>query len=180
MVLTARLRSLPGQNATIAWMYGPLVLAGVGVESDIFVPHGGDARAPAAFLRRNSTSTLEFEAVGADGRRMRMIPLRDVTTERYVVYFYTAGTKPPQPSVHYCPHSAPTLGAHAQVQAQAHTHAHGESGGEESGGEEAGDEHGEHEHGDPPSLPPLESGGRGRGVQWHVTPAGQMLSTSTL
>ena len=36
---------------------------------------------------------------------MRLIPLRDVTDETYVVYFYTAGTKPPQPAVRYCPHS---------------------------------------------------------------------------
>jgi len=148
-------------------MFGPLVLAGVDVASDLFVPRGGDARAPAAFVRRNSTASLEFEAVAADGRRMRMIPLRDVTTERYVVYFYTAGPKPAQPSVHYCPHSAPhPVQSHAHDGAHAHAH--------------DGEEGGEHAHGDPPSLPPLESGGRGRGVRWHVTPAGQMLSTSPL
>ena len=33
------------------------------------------------------------------------MPLRDVRDEQYVVYFMTAGTKPPQPPVVYCPHS---------------------------------------------------------------------------
>merc|ERR1712054_623165 len=87
-------------------MYGPLVLAGVGVSSDIFVPQGTQFKQdPTTFIRRNSTEALDFEATAADGSKMRMIPLRDVMLEKYVVYFMTAGTKPPQPAVHYCPRS---------------------------------------------------------------------------
>mgnify|MGYP003684544033 CR=1 FL=1 len=33
------------------------------------------------------------------------ITLAQVMREKYVVYFMTAGTKPPQPKVVYCPHS---------------------------------------------------------------------------
>ena len=38
-------------NATIAYMYGPLVLAGVGVKSDLFMPAGGAARDAASGRR---------------------------------------------------------------------------------------------------------------------------------
>jgi len=99
----------PEHNATLAFMYGPLVLAGVYLESDIWVPKGGTAGAkadPSTFITRNSTTTLDFEAVAANGTKIRMIPLKDVTSERYVAYFMTAGTKPAQPRVYYCPHSA--------------------------------------------------------------------------
>jgi len=96
-------------NATFAFMFGPLVLAAVDVDSDVFVPRGGDAfrTDPSVFISRNSTTKLEFEAVGEDGTKLRMIPLREVMDERYVVYFMTAGTKPAQPAVHYCPRSRP-------------------------------------------------------------------------
>ena len=60
---------------------------------------------PSAFLRRNSTDTLEFEAVAAGGGKAKLIPLYRVVDETYVAYFMTAGTKPPQPKVVYCPHS---------------------------------------------------------------------------
>lgn len=91
-------------NATMAFKYGPLVLAGVNIESDIFVPKG-DALKPASFITRNSTSKLEFEAVASDCTCMRMMPLRDVMLESYAVYFMTAGTKPAQQKLGYCPHS---------------------------------------------------------------------------
>lgn len=90
-------------NATVAFKYGPLVLAGVDIHTDIFVPHG-DAMQPSTFITRDSTK-LEFEALAADGTRMRMLPLRDVMREQYAVYFHTAGTKPFQPKQGYCPHS---------------------------------------------------------------------------
>ena len=98
-------------NATLAFMYGPLVLAGVHLQTDIFVPRGGTAAAradPSTFIVRNSSAgePLEFAATSASGETIKMIPLRDVTDERYVVYFMTAGTKPPQPTLGYCPHSA--------------------------------------------------------------------------
>lgn len=92
-------------NATVAFMYGPLVLAGVDIATDIFVPKG-DIATPETFIARSSTPTLEFEAVAATGSRMRMIPLRDVVLEHYAVYFMTAGTKPAQRQpLPYCPHS---------------------------------------------------------------------------
>jgi len=96
----------PEYNATMAFMYGPLVLAGVGVTTDIFVPHGNAFRAnPSSFIHRNSSTALEFEALAADGTKIRMIPLKDVMDEKYVVYFMTAGTRPAQPPNPYCPHS---------------------------------------------------------------------------
>ena len=56
-------------NATLAFMYGPLVLAGVHMDTDVWVPKGGTKGAkadPASFITRNSTansSVLDFEAV---------------------------------------------------------------------------------------------------------------------
>ena len=44
--------------------------------------------------------------MGADGSKIEMIPIKEVMSEKYVAYFMTAGTKPPQPKVGYCPHSA--------------------------------------------------------------------------
>jgi hypothetical protein len=50
-------------------MYGPLVLAGVHMDTDVWVPKGGTKGAkadPASFITRNSTansSVLDFEAV---------------------------------------------------------------------------------------------------------------------
>ena len=100
-------------NATMAFMFGPLVLAGVDVATDIFVP-AGDANDPASFIRR--TAALEFEARAADGSAMRMIPLRDVRDEAYAVYFHTSGTKPAQPEVVYCPEDDGRRGGHHQRQ----------------------------------------------------------------
>ena len=93
--------------------YGPLVLAGMTSER-WFVP-AGDVADPSSFLRRNSTTSLEFEArgrlysparasaaassvgtnrvLGADaeerGARLRLIPLYQVMAESYTVYFDT-------------------------------------------------------------------------------------------
>ena len=97
----------------MAFMFGPLVLAGVDVATDIFVP-AGDANDPASFIRR--TAALEFEARAADGSAMRMIPLRDVRDEAYAVYFHTSGTKPAQPEVVYCPEDDGRRGGHHQRQ----------------------------------------------------------------
>ena len=94
-------------------MYGPLVLAGVDMQSDIWVPKGTDFKTnPASFIVRNSSTELEFEATAADGSKLRMIPLREVMEEQYVVYFMTAGTKPVQPQNGYCPHSRVNVDAH--------------------------------------------------------------------
>ena len=98
----------PEHNSTLAFMYGPLVLAGVNVSSDIWVPKGGPEAAktnPAAFIHRSSNDSLTFEGAGADGSSIKLIPLKEVMSEEYVVYFMTAGTKPPQPRNGYCPHS---------------------------------------------------------------------------
>jgi len=104
----------PAHNATLAFMYGPLVLAGINVESDIWVPHGGTAVAkqnPASFITRDKPTaaggnhTLSFTARAQDGSSITLIPLKDVMAEKYAAYFMTAGTKPPQPHNGYCPHS---------------------------------------------------------------------------
>ena len=81
------------------------------LRTDVFVPRGGAAAAradPAGFIVRNSSAgrPLEFAATSAAGATIKMTPLRDVTDEQYVAYFMTAGTKPPQPPLGYCPHSA--------------------------------------------------------------------------
>jgi DUF1680 family protein len=69
----------PKYNATLAFMYGPLVLAGVHLNSDIFVPSGDKFRSdPGSFIRRNSTTALEFEGLAADGIRIKLIPLYQV------------------------------------------------------------------------------------------------------
>lgn len=95
-------------NATLAFMYGPLVLAGVDPRADTFVPRGSDFRDnPSVFIRRNSShASLEFEATSSNGTKLRMMPLRNIMDESYVVYLMTAGTKPPQPAIKYCPASA--------------------------------------------------------------------------
>lgn len=64
-------------NATVAFMYGPLVLAGVDVTSDIFVP-SGRATEPGTFIRRNSSKRLEFEAVSATGEKMKVRGARSI------------------------------------------------------------------------------------------------------
>ena len=86
----------PEHNATLAFMFGPLVLAGLHLPTDVFVPLGGTARArsdPASFITRNSTpgAPLEFFGLSAAGQRIHLIPLRDVADEQYVAYFMTAG-----------------------------------------------------------------------------------------
>jgi len=53
-------------NATMTFMYGPLVLAGVDIDSDIFIP-SGDATEPGAFISRSSDTDLEFKATSVDG-----------------------------------------------------------------------------------------------------------------
>jgi len=160
-------------NATLAYMYGPLVLAGVDVSSDIFVPPAGQT-VQQYIVRNTSASGLEFVASAADGSTMRMLPLRDVMDEQYVAYFYTAGTKPPQPRVVYCPHSAGAAHAH-----DGHNHDDGH-GHDDVHGHDDGHGHGSAEdeaalisEGAPPA-PPV--GSAGRGVRWAVDPAGQMLS----
>ena len=85
-----------------------LLCDGVNVTSDLFVPASATFRTdPTSFIRRVPGATLLFEADGTlDGTKtsIKLVPLRDVRDEQYVVYFMTAGTKPPQPPVVYCPH----------------------------------------------------------------------------
>ena len=76
----------PRYNATMAFMYGPLVLAGL-TGSAMFQPNG-TATDPSSFIIRNSTEQLTFEAVGRldstePFKPMAMIPLMDVTDEGY-------------------------------------------------------------------------------------------------
>ena len=75
--------------------------------------------------------------------------------ETYVVYFYTAGTKPAQPAVRYCPHSAADLVAAAHTKAREAREAR-QAG---SDGDEAGCEPRW-----PPSAP--SNTAQSRGVRW--------------
>ena len=94
------------RNSTFAFMYGPLVLAGIDPNSDEFLPRGGSAEKVDNFIRRTSDSySLQFEATSEDNSSIVFRPLADVVDESYVVYFVTKGQKPPQPAVRYCPHS---------------------------------------------------------------------------
>ena len=65
-------------NATMAWMYGPLVLAGVGpaAATTSFTPVG-DAFKPDTFIHRNSSTALTFVAHGQDAmtRAPKFMPL---------------------------------------------------------------------------------------------------------
>ena len=144
-------------NATLAFMYGPLVLAAVDPPSDTWVPAGHTFKSdPSSFIRQNASDPLEFIASGADGSSLRMIPLKHVMEEQYVVYFYTAGTKPPQPSVHYCPHSA-AGGSDAAASSQ----------------DERDDDHG-CEPAWPPSAPTVHEAVSSRGVRWGVDGQGRL------
>ena len=50
-------------NTTMAWMYGPIVLAGVGNASNsvYFQPEGGDGAKPDAFIKRTATTADDAE-----------------------------------------------------------------------------------------------------------------------
>lgn len=170
-------------------MYGPLVLAGVDLATDIFVPKGSTFRTdPGSFIVRNTsvTTALQFTAEAADGSTVRMVPLRDVMEEQYVVYFMTAGTKPQQPHNGYCPHSrspppvvAHLRGASGDLHEDGHEHARGEPGHEpghvHSDGH--GHAHGEEEqalisYGSPTQAPFLAS--EARGVLWQMDQQGRL------
>ena len=82
-------------NSTMAWMYGPLVLAGINATSTYFDP-AGDALKPESFIKRVSTTELKFvasgkEAVTSTSVSMDMIPLFEVMEESYAVYFDCQG-----------------------------------------------------------------------------------------
>jgi len=79
-------------NGTFAFMYGPLVLAGL-TEQNRFIP-SGSATDPSRWIRRSSDSKLSFEASGRDAwssaaLSVPMIPLFEVMEETYSVYFDT-------------------------------------------------------------------------------------------
>ena len=96
----------PAFNATLAYMYGPMVLAGL-TNSRWFIP-AGPPDEPATFITRTSSEALTFEAKGqllepkppvraraetgaytqlADA--IQMTPLMDVVRQRYTIYFDT-------------------------------------------------------------------------------------------
>ena len=82
-------------NSTMAWMYGPLVLAGINATSTYFDP-AGEAVKPASFIKRASTTELKFVATGNEAitgktTSMHMIPLFEVMEESYAVYFDCRG-----------------------------------------------------------------------------------------
>ena len=152
----------PEYNATLAFLYGPLVLAAVHMPTDIWVPHGNKFRTDASsFITRNGTdATLTFEATAANGSKILMLPLRDVTDETYVVHFMTAGTRPTQPKFGYCPHSDLTRPGGAPWEKE----------------KDDGDNELINGDPDPPSAPAAADTHvvRSRGVHWTIGAEGQM------
>eukprot|EP00050_Salpingoeca_kvevrii_P017944 m.69452 g.69452 ORF g.69452 m.69452 type:complete len:836 (-) comp7818_c0_seq2:170-2677(-) len=91
------------QNTT-AWMYGPLVLAGL-IETTAFVPDGASS-SPETFITRTDPGKLAFKARGTVDESpitMQMLPLLDIMDEAYTVYF---NSLPPSP-VPYSPSGSP-------------------------------------------------------------------------
>lgn len=83
-------------NGTFAFMYGPLVLAGL-TDTNRFVPKGAVSE-PAQWMRRTSSENLAFTADGVNSwsgaaSSMTLMPLFEVMDETYTVYFDT--NKPP-------------------------------------------------------------------------------------
>lgn len=83
----------PDFNSTFAFMYGPLVLAGL-TDSNVFLPEGHGLE-PTSFITRTSRTALNFSASGKDfvghPKIMAMIPLFQIMEEEYCVYFKTSG-----------------------------------------------------------------------------------------
>ncbi|KAK3239640.1 hypothetical protein CYMTET_50452 [Cymbomonas tetramitiformis] len=81
-------------NGTMAWMYGPLVLAGLST-SEYFVP-ASDPFNPSDFISRDSDSALVFSAKGKLDHQatsaLKFIPLYQVMEEAYTVYYHTRGS----------------------------------------------------------------------------------------
>ena len=86
----------PEFAAVAAFTYGPLVLAAVDAPAGADALHpAGDWRSPATWLSRDPGSALRFTALREGGRPpLRMIPLRDVVDESYVVYFDASRSAP--------------------------------------------------------------------------------------
>eukprot|EP01062_Namystynia_karyoxenos_P069283 TRINITY_DN64807_c0_g1_i1.p1 TRINITY_DN64807_c0_g1~~TRINITY_DN64807_c0_g1_i1.p1 ORF type:complete len:863 (+),score=230.70 TRINITY_DN64807_c0_g1_i1:72-2591(+) len=90
----------PQWNATYAWMYGPLVLAGLTDEGTLVPPGGLRPEDAGQFIRRTSETALEFQARGSDGVVLNdslsftMMPLLQVVDEHYTVYFQTRAATP--------------------------------------------------------------------------------------
>lgn len=86
----------PAFNATLAWMYGPLLLAGV-TPQNVFVPDG-DAMQPDTFMTRNSSTALRFVARGQNASfapaELALMPLLEIMDETYAVYFNTRAPSP--------------------------------------------------------------------------------------
>ena len=93
----------PEFNSTTAWMYGPLLL--VGLTSDKHFTPAGDPLQPGQFMRQQRNADgellLRWEATErpmagtAEVRQphqMAMMPLYQVTKQRYTTYFETSST----------------------------------------------------------------------------------------
>ena len=115
-------------------------------------------------------ATLQPSIVNACPSFCQLIPLREVMAETYVVYFYTF-SKPPQPTVHYCPHSAGASVGRRGAVAIITTHMAASAATTVDADDES------RLISQPPTL---ERSGDGRGVRWHITPSGQMVSCRRL
>eukprot|EP01004_Peranema_trichophorum_P003699 NODE_2671_length_1522_cov_45.386705_g2301_i0.p1 GENE.NODE_2671_length_1522_cov_45.386705_g2301_i0~~NODE_2671_length_1522_cov_45.386705_g2301_i0.p1 ORF type:complete len:472 (-),score=81.05 NODE_2671_length_1522_cov_45.386705_g2301_i0:105-1367(-) len=90
---------------TMAFMYGPLVLAGI--TNDQFFQPKGNSTEPNLFFTRTSATALTFKALGkingiGDYQYVDFIPLFSVMLENYTVYFHTG----PLSTVNYSPQGA--------------------------------------------------------------------------
>jgi hypothetical protein len=79
---------LPDAPDTVAFMEGPVVLAGICEESPSL---HGDAHEPLGILTPDNEHANAASLIGyrthAGGQTIRFMPLYDVTDERYTVYF---------------------------------------------------------------------------------------------
>eukprot|EP00041_Stephanoeca_diplocostata_P030284 m.912521 g.912521 ORF g.912521 m.912521 type:complete len:893 (+) comp23727_c0_seq18:76-2754(+) len=85
----------PEYNSTVAYMYGPLVLAGLSPSTVFHPPPHCSIMQPSTFIARNHTvqSSLAFTAQGTgdlgSNMTMSMLPLFTIMDEAYTVYFRT-------------------------------------------------------------------------------------------
>jgi hypothetical protein len=83
-------------NSTMAFMYGPLVLAGINATSTYLDPVSSEPLKPETFIKRSSSTALTFTATGKtavahENISLSMIPLFEVMEESYAVYFNCRG-----------------------------------------------------------------------------------------
>jgi len=85
-------------NPEYAFLYGPLLLAGL--TNSPFLP---GSPTDLSWFQRTSTTSLNFTAKDENGQVVNFIPLLNVMSEHYTIYFNTSGV----PIVHYNANGSP-------------------------------------------------------------------------